>query len=463
MKYLAIVLASLCLSLQAFSQQQTLPVLQTFYGRSNDGDNLVPYFQHSFQYDKDGRARVHKNYKWIEEEKRWAPGYSVESDYDDLGNLILETTTSWYTLTGTLGDTIEYTHTFTRTFDAQNRLIEYRSFYEFPRSGYTSGDRFIYTYDQNGCNSEEKFQHFINGTLNDERVTAYVLDEQCHPQVIRSYPTAITEGPHRATVYTYENNREVARHVYDVDPDTTLTEENFFEYDQSGHLVLDQRTGLTRTSYEYDDAGNLIRQWYDLWDNETMAWERSSEYYQTFDSDNNLLTRDRYFGLKPTGAWQYIQFESYEYNDEGKLLQVHYRSVYSTGPVSENSFVVKHSYRCDGLETETTNTITTGDNPGLASRTTTAYNHPAGCDNARISPIVMAPNPTSGLLRLLLPEVPDAVTIHMISSSGQVAAVITTDKGINPVELDVSELAAGLYIIQVMSEGFVESDRFVKN
>ncbi len=240
-------------------------------------------------------------------------------------------------------------------------------------------------------------------------------------------------------------------------------EENFFYYDQSGQLVLDQRTDLTRTFYEYDNAGNLIRQWYDLWDNEAMSWERSSEYYQTFDSDNNLLTRDSYNGPKLAGAWAYSQFESYEYNDEDKLLRVHYRSVYSRGPVSERSSVVEFSYRCDGLETETTNTRIKGDSPGLAYRKITAYNHPSGCDNAQVSPIVMAPNPTSGLLRLLLPDVPNAVAIHMISSSGQLARVIITDKGINPIELDVSGLAAGAYIVQVMSEGFVASGRFVKN
>ena len=85
MKYLAIILASLCLSLPAFSQQQILPVLQTFYVRGNNGDDLVPSSQQSFQYDKHDRLRVDKNYGWIEEEKRWAPGYSVESDYDDVG------------------------------------------------------------------------------------------------------------------------------------------------------------------------------------------------------------------------------------------------------------------------------------------------------------------------------------------------------------------------------------------
>jgi len=459
MKYPAILLASFCISLQAISQQQTLPVLQTFYVRGESGDDLVPSSQQSSQYDKEGRLRVNKNYGWIEEEKRWAPGQSVESDYDDVGNLIRQKSIFWRALT----DTIDYVHTITQTFDAQNRLIEYDIFDEQPSYGHDFRTRLVYTYDQNGCNNEIMLQYFFNGAFQNERVINNLTDDQCRAQVIRSYPTAITEGPHEATVYTYDDNSEVARHVYYVDPDTTLTEEYFFEYDQSGRLVGDQRTDVSRSFYDYDEAGNLIRQWYDIWDSETMSWERSSEHYQTFDSDNSLLMRENHFSPTPTGTWLYSQFESYEYNDDGMPLRLHSRSVYNFGSASEFRSVKEFSYRCDGLETETISTIIQGDNPGIASRTTTAYNHPSGCDNTQNSPVVIIPNPASGLVRLLLPEVRAAMTIHIISSNGQLASVITTDKGINPVELDVSGLAAGLYIIQVIAEGYVASGRLVKN
>jgi len=459
MKFPAIILASFSVSLQAFSQQQPLPVLQTFYVRGNNSDDLVPSSQQSFQYDKDARVRVHKDYRWIEEGKRWAPGSSVESEYDEVGNLILQRSTFWHTLT----DTINHISTITQTFDQENRLVEYSIVDEQPSYGYYSETRFIYTYDQNGCNTEVMLQLFSNGVFQRERIIAYVTDEHCRAQVVRSYPTAIAEGPHDATVYTYADNSEVARHVYYIDPDTTLTEEYLFEYDQSGRVVFDQRTGVNRSFHEFDEAGNPIRQWYDDWDNETMSWKRSSEYYQTFDSDNNLLAQENYFSPSPTGTWGISQFGSYEYDGEGKLHRIHFRSVYDFGLVSEVTSVKEFSYRCDGLEAETTSTITQGDNPGLASRTITAYNHPSGCSNDQNLPIVIVPNPAFAVVRLLLPEVFEAVTIHMISSNGQLANVITTNRGINPVELDVSGLAAGFYIIRVMSEGFVASGRFVKN
>lgn len=457
MKYPATILATLCLSLSAFSQMQTLPVLRTNYARSNSGDALVPSSQDSYQYDKDGRVRLYKSYTWFEEEKRWALYYSEENNYDDLGNLNLQTSTYWHAQT----DTIDRIRTVTQKFDSQNRLIEYAIIDEQPLPGFKSISRYTYTYDNNGCNNEVRFKYTFDETVY-ESVTVNVMDEQCRLFVIRSYPTAVMEGPHESTVYTYEGNKEVLRRLFHVDVDSTLVEEHFFYYDQYGRVVLDQWTNVGRVSYEYDNAGNITHQLYEGWDSETMSWERSAEYRQTFDSEGKLLFRESHSSPAENNSWQYSQFETFEYDNEGKLLKMHYRVVYNFNSLEEFRLVREYSYRCDGFETQTTDSILQGANSGLSSRSITVYNHPAGCDNDQNSSIIIFPNPTSGFVRLLLPDAYNDVTIHMISSNGQLADVLTTDTGINPIELDISNLAYGVYLVKVISEGFSATSRIVK-
>jgi len=454
MKYTA-VLASLCLSLQAFSQQQALPVVQTYYYRGSNGDDLERGSQNVFQYDKNGRQRGNRYFQWIKEEKRWALSISVESDYDEVGNLVLQKSTYWYE------DTVHTISTVAQKFDAQNRLLEYTFFQEQPGSGYNLEGRQLYYYDQHGCNYEVTWKSIADGTVSSEGITTYLTDEQCRPQVIRSYQTSTTVGAHYATVYSYEDDREVARHEYYIDPDTTLIVEYFFDYDQSGQRVFSQTTGVTREYYEYDEAGHMTSVRTDVWNGETMSWERYAEFYQSFNSDNKVLVVESYSSPTPMGEWQYSSVYSYEYNNDGKPSRVYAKSVFNDGQLAES--VTDFFYRCDGLESENTVTITQGLQLGLANRTITTYSHPAWCDNAENLSMTITPNPTSGLMRLLFADVPDALTIHIISSNGQLANVVTTDSVINPLELDVSALGAGVYIVQAISEGFVATGRFVKN
>ena len=453
MKYTA-VLASLCLSLQAFSQQQTLPVVQTYYERGSNGNDLVPAYQSSFQYDKNGRQRGMKGYQRVEEEKRWALGTSVESDYDDVGNLVLQKSTYWDE------DTVHTINTNAQKFDAQNRLLESTSFQEQPGNGFNLEGRQLYYYDQHGCNYEVRWKSIADGTVSSEGIITFLTDQQCRPQVIRTYQTSTTVGAHYATVYSYEGDMEVARHAYYIDADTTLLAEYFFDYDQSGQRVFRQITGVSREYTEYDEAGNMISGRYERWNGETMSWEHYAEFYQSFNSDNKVLVAESYSSPTPMGEWQYSSVYSYEYNNDGKPSRVYAKSVFNEGQLGES--VTDFFYRCDGLESENTVTITQGLQLGLANRTITTYSHPAWCDNAENLSMTITPNPTSGLIRLLFADVPDAVTIHIISSNGQLANVITTDSAINPLEVDVSALGAGVYILQATSEGFVATGRFVK-
>jgi len=237
---------------------------------------------------------------------------------------------------------------------------------------------------------------------------SYTYDSKGDNNLIESY--ALIDGieyPSGKTELTYA--------------DHLLTQSIVFEIDDNGKYLPQSKSEYSYTPFRREEVGKTYQ-----WSFDKNDWVQSGEYLHTYDAAQRLTLRENHIMYQnaPEDRERFV----YQYK-EGNLLALEEAHFWDG-----NVFYLsdrKHYYYSGGSS---------------ASRE----------PELRAQPLLMQPNPTTGMLRLNLQE---SANIQIFSNTGQqIRADFFEPQG----TLNISDLPSGLYFVVARTETGVFTGRVVK-
>ena len=381
-----------------------------------------------------------------------------KKEFDDFGNVI-------FTLIHSSSDSVFSEQKTTFQYDDQQRLTEeiriYRSNYSddirqtritFHYDDLALSERIqIYDYmpdteawvkvsdkllfkNEHGCILKEERENFFkNGELRNRNHYYWTVDENCRPLTYEHW----VKSENSDSLYLFEINT----YTYSADDRIVTFESETFDLTFNAWVVN------YRTETEVDEAGRLIRRFY-----ETMNWEYFSQQLDlyTYNEKGERLTSHQY----SSGGWSgidslklyYRDSFVYEYEGDQLLSRVGFYTTYdsSSGGNSTQKSTTNYEYYCDGqLKKEIIEQL-----PNVR-RILYEYETKGACEEEiSFKQLTVYPNPADGKL-IVLSELftNEGTVIKLFSMDGQTVALQKVDQLTDRIQLDVSNLPSGNYVV----------------
>ncbi|MCO6487906.1 MAG: T9SS type A sorting domain-containing protein [Phaeodactylibacter sp.] len=192
-----------------------------------------------------------------------------------------------------------------------------------------------------------------------------------------------------------------------------------------------------RIEYEYNNNGDLTLFVYSHWDEDTASWLGDYRYINEYDANFNLTLRWYQYWNHYVGFWENSERYIYTPDANGNTSTREYHS----WSVDENTWQKRYHI-------------------------TYYYEVFVGTEEISIDPsaVAISPNPGSGLFRIQLDAeaFPGAeVEISAFNLTGQPARSLWVARAGNTLDLDLSGLAGGTYILQIRQDGRVAVKKVV--
>ncbi len=193
-------------------------------------------------------------------------------------------------------------------------------------------------------------------------------------------------------------------------------------------------------TYKYNEQGWLIEIVDSLSDAGPERW------VYTWDEHGNQTTSKNY--LLNQSGWYLIQADSFEfeYNDQGLLSKKIEHFAFSPQPEIISSFSTNYDYYCDGLPRSE-----------IYENRRVLYEYTEGTiclDAIENLEMTIFPNPTTGylLINTVLLQTGEVV-VNLYDTFGRLVLRKQVDYRTESIELDVSELPNGIYMVNLRGSG----------
>ncbi len=419
--------------------QSDFPIAQTTIYNSNGIEKPLSHQQ--FQYNLNGQQVGVSQYNWNSAQQKWTLTWMQEKEFDQ-GNEVISKAWFWKRFP----DSLQYYYANNKKFNDQQQPI-YSSWFteETNDKGIVSSyeNRDTYFYDTNGCKIKVETERLDNNKISGKSEATYKVNASC--QILESF---VDQQLNR---YEYDNGLLIRETGYTIRIDTTLYFENIFRYNQNRQLILTESNGRLRNHIDYAPNGKANHYWMEYLPDSSSTWMPISESLLTF-RDDLLENREYYQGWNLAGEfWEYESRSINYFDNSGRIDSSDYTQHQITlgGSTVVHKEVSQYLRRCDGLEIEKIVNRTIGYDAPAKFTINTAYARPANCEQVRVNPLVIFPNPTQGWTTIVLSELTQNVVVSIFSDNGQLEKSYTFSNGINPIRLDLSELSAGVHTVQV--------------
>jgi hypothetical protein len=429
-------------------------IQQSFYRIDSQGKR-VPTQEIRNQYDRDGRVRLSQVSQFDETTQTFKPVNRTETDYDEAGRELKVLQTNFKSSSASIN--------FTRLEQSiynDDKLIELKVTETFPSSGKVTESLHRYFYSESGCLQLVTFEERVNGIQDLLYNINYVNDEQCRKlKVLTTYSESFSASI--VEIYEYTGENIAANRQYTlIDEDSVLNFELIYAYNDSGLLILEQRTEDYKIELKYGSQGKIDYRKVSNWNFQTLQWNLASETFYTYSAEGLLLETDAYFESNEGG----YRFQNlYEYNEEGRVIRISTIRQYTvnTGNIDAESERLIY-YRCDGAEVANEFYSGTGANRQLIRGSESVYLYPAACETHAKVDLTVYPNPTAGMVTVIPSGDLASYTVSVYNENGQLVNSFQSAEGLLPAQLDLSSLADGIYFITISTESQFFASRLVK-
>jgi hypothetical protein len=458
--------AAICLliSLQAAGQTPKV-VLTTTYNIDAKSGALTPFQQASYQYTRSGKFASRSYFNWDKVNKQWSLSVRNQTTYDERDSLLKEEGWSWQSYP----DTLRYYSLTTYQYDAQHRLVERRQ--RTTTLNLVKGPLFLqifiydnkttYTLNSLGCRISEKFEGVQNGNIVSKSLSVNAVDANCH--VLNSTYYTDYDNPNSALVYdTYEyTNDKLTRFQRYTLPGMVLMYEQTFQYNAQGLITFKNNKSYRETT-TYNAGGDILSIVGEYSPDAGAHWYPASRY--TYDYANGKLVKTtNEYTWDATSNFFWTQLTDTKYFGASAYPDSTVSVSYYGGKVVSTRASLYTRRRCDGLELERTDKST--DNSYLPGNhttiTRTSYDLPSPCQNADAGTLTVFPNPARGLARILVKDPPEVISVLIFNTTGQLVKSFEMDGNANPLEIEITGMNPGLYVLQLMGDGLRASTRLV--
>lgn len=457
-----IVLESVAFLPSFVDAQQPMPIVQTYHQWNSEKQIFLPQQQDVTQYDAQARPRMYRSQSWLSTANRWAVTSSLEKDYDQQGNLVQQRSTFWHNKT----DTIESVNERLYEYDGLGRLIKTTFNDNAYYQKYFSSSVYTTSYDSRGCVKETLNEYFQNGKSTGISVTEFTTNEMCKPISVRTRFLSAPNQRDQLYVYQYDAEHLINEKEYSASADSILVAEHKYTYNDRGKRTFEEHNKYTRTYYYYDASDNLIRVVNEFWNYTTHIWIPASEIISKYNSNNQLTFQESKYGDGPTLQDWYLRIsQTYTYDQSGYKQKVEGR-MFNRMVSSETLWEDLYQNRCDGAETELVSNLINSFNNTLKTpryKKTTIYASDADCESSAEELLHLFPNPATSFTRILLPDGAVISTVNIVSEHGVLVKNYRSDESRVPLELDLSSLLPGMYLVQAYNgEHIISTGRLVK-
>jgi len=375
---------------------------------STESNCWINYMKGNLTYDNFGLITSYLEEVWETSSSNWINKRQFSFSYNTFGQYLSELSQDWSVANNDWINNERYTYTYDETV---NLLLYLFETWDIAGSTWQNNMKFIYTYDVSGYMLSEIGQYWepeMNNWANGKKNT-FTNDESGNiiSQLLQYWyiGSSLWENEAKGD-FTYNSNGNLLSSLIQVWDRT------------NSRWVFSSKTNTT-----YDISGNELSTVLKMWDQ--VGWMNTSKYEYQYDYEAKKVVGLYYEWDEdwiPADANIYISiFNNYFYNE------------YET-----NKIEFYYSAYTSGIE----------DNAGKGNYTFEVYPNPAG------TPITIKLNsnvPVSGNLLIydqfgrLINEIP----ANHLNSSG------------NDLSIDVSFLAAGIYLVKLNCGGFYETQKLM--
>lgn len=322
-----------------------------------------------------------------------------------------------------------------------NQCEEYYYKWDYPKSQLMPISLETWEYNADGCPTQRKFRTLEGSDVNNENRKKMVIQYQ-------------SDAP-LCTV------KEEITSIYIADLHTDFINQS-------------------RNTYTYENDFKTVTKESYIWIETSQSWNLATTKTTQYDANGNELVREIVStnGLSSDFRWAYdeagrvVEFESNQYEDE--LLKNH-KLIFMEYELDDNDFVVQKERKCvesgrkdeyfyenycDGLvrvEREF-------DDMTLSFKETHfKYLHGTECEvfEEKLN-LLLYPNPTGGKLNLQSDLLTTAsAQVEIYNMAGQKLRVFDVSQRTENIEIEVSDLAVGSYVVRVISDEYSVAEKLI--
>jgi Secretion system C-terminal sorting domain len=346
----------------------------------------------------------------------WVDLYKAQY-YLDVNGSVMERVQSIYNQSNAIWD-VEDAYLYTRTYNAQNHLIEYIVQDDVPNSNpltYVNSSRYVYAYYPNGITLQNYVQQSWDG-VNWVPVQRFEFDINGAGEV---YQWFIKDWDAQSA--TFVNSQKITDVVYDDwngDVNTSkVASYQLHNWNLANSVYeLNERTTIT---YGIGDGYVALFELYD-----GVNWTNSRQVSFVFDQDGNQTLNEFLEWIPADSDWRIIEQDTFLYDVDGKRLQML--------DISWDDLLleVRNNWREDYVDY-------------------VAFDDGLGVTENTLESLLIYPNPTSGYAEISdLPVGSESVLISDLSGKIRKTIRLTGENNAS-VGVDLSNMNQGMYLVLV--------------
>ena len=428
------------------TRNETKQSLDSIVFENYNSSTMEKTNKYEYSYDASGNNTLEAYYNWNSNTNQWIGNSKYEYSYDASGNNTLMIYYSWDTNTNQWIGNYKEEYSYDNN---SNNTLEVHYSWDINTNQWIGNSKYEYSYDNNSNNT---LKAYYSWDINTNQWVGNYKEE---------YSYDANDNITLMLYYNWDTNTNQwivnYKEEYSYDNNSNNTLKAYYNWDSNTNQWL----GSSKYEYSYDANDNITLSISYNWDSNTNQWLVNSKDEYSYDASGNNTLMIYYSWDSNTNQW--IGEEKYElmYNNLYAFNDLLLPNDFNNDDnLFKHMFVKYYAYYWN----ENTTTWDFTDNAIL-------YYSEASIGITELNQVNfnLYPNPATHNVQLTMNNEQLGSTIEIVTITGKTiytsslrgTACPESISGKQSINLDLSQQAKGIYIVKLIGEGFVSTQKLV--